>query len=125
MLEPTQVIDSFFSHLPSKTFAVGEVIFREGEKGDRMYAIMSGEVELIKNGKVVEVISAHDIFGEGTFVQPGGERATTARASKECQIVELNREKFLFLVQETPFFALDVIRSLSSRLRKIKRNQSV
>ena len=124
MLEPTQVIDSFFNHLPSKTFAIGDCIFREGERGDKMYAIMSGEVELIKNGKVMEVISEDDIFGEGSFVQPGGNRATTALASQECQIVELDRKKFLFLVQETPLFALEVIKSLSSRLRKIKQNQS-
>ena len=51
MLESTQLIDSFFHHLPRQTFVAGEVIFREGEKGHKMYAIMSGEVELIKNGK--------------------------------------------------------------------------
>ena len=125
MLESTQLIDSFFNHLPSKKFAVGDVIFHEGEQGDRMYAIMSGEVELIKKGKIVETISERDVFGEGIFVQPGHERATTAIVSKECQIVELDREKFLFLVQETPFFALEMIRSLSSRLRKIKQNHQL
>ena len=34
----------------------------------------------------------------------------------------LDEERFLFVVQETPMFALDVIRSYSDRLRRLKRS---
>jgi CRP-like cAMP-binding protein len=52
------------------------------------------------------------------LVQLNHTRFTTAIAKTDSQIAELNREKFLFLLQETPLFALDIVRSLSSRLDK-------
>jgi CRP-like cAMP-binding protein len=118
MLEPSEVINLFFKHLEIKNISAGEVIFREGEKGDRMFALMEGEVELFIDDKVVETIDDHDVFGEGALVQLNHTRFTTAIAKTDSQIAELNREKFLFLLQETPLFALDIVRSLSSRLDK-------
>ncbi|GAB4309415.1 MAG: hypothetical protein Kow0091_15160 [Geminocystis sp.] len=120
MLEPSEVVDLFFNHLPVKTFQPGEVIFRQGEKGNCMFALMSGEVELRKDDQVVETIHQHDVFGEGALVQPEHNRCTTAIALTECKIAELNRERFLFLLQETPLFSLEIVRSLSNRLRKVK-----
>jgi CRP-like cAMP-binding protein len=121
MLEPSDVIDLFFNHLKTHDFSKGEVIFQEGEKGDKMFALMKGEVELWRNGKIVEIIELHDVFGEGVLVQPEQNRYTTAIAKTDCKLAELNKERFLFLLQETPLFALEIVRSLSSRLRKLKQ----
>ncbi len=122
MLEPSDVIDLFFNHLKTKTVKAGEVIFTEGDKGEITYALMSGEVELSKNGKVMETIEKHDIFGQGALVQPDHSRCTTATAKTDCEIAEINKERFLFLLQETPLFGLEVVRSLSTRLRKLKHS---
>lgn len=118
MLEPSEVINLFFEHLETKNISAGEVIFKKGEKGDRMFALMKGEVELFIDNKRVETIHQSDVFGEGALVQLNHTRFTTAIAKTDSQIAELNREKFLFLLQETPLFALEIIRSLSSRLYK-------
>ncbi len=120
MLEPGDVIDLFFNHIKTRTVSLGEVIFNEGEKGEVMYALIKGTVDLKVDEKVVETIYEHDVFGEGALVQLDHSRSSTAIARTECQIGELNKERFLFLVQETPIFALEVIRSLSTRLRKLK-----
>lgn len=82
---------------------------------------MEGEVELRKGDQLLETINEHDVFGEGALVQPEHTRGTTAIALTECKIAELNRERFLFLLQETPLFSLEIVRSLSSRLRKVKQ----
>ncbi len=121
MLEPSEVVDLFFNHLPVKTLQPGDVIFRQGEKGDKMFALMTGEVELRKNDQILETINEHDVFGEGALVQLEHTRYTTAIACTECQIAELNRERFLFLLQETPLFSLEIVRSFSNRLRKVKQ----
>lgn len=125
MLEPSDVIDLFFNHLKTHDFSAGEVIFKEGEKGDKMFALMKGEVELWRNGKVIETIEEHDVFGEGALVQLTHDRVTTAIAKTDCKLAELNKERFLFLLQETPLFALEIVRSLSSRLRKLKQKTSI
>jgi CRP-like cAMP-binding protein len=125
MLEPSDVIDLFFNHLKTHHFSAGEVIFRATEKGDKMFALMKGEVELWLNDQVVETIHEHDVFGEGALVQLDHSRVTTAIAKTDCQLAELNKERFLFLLQETPLFALEIVRSLSTRLRKVKHKNSI
>lgn len=124
MLEPSDVIDLFFNHLKTHQVKAGDVIFTQGEKGEIMFALMKGEVELKMEDKVLETIHQHDIFGEGALVQTDHLRYTTAVAKTDCQLAELNRERFMFLIQETPLFALEVIRSLSSRTRRLKVNLS-
>lgn len=125
MLDATEVIELFFKHLEIKNISAGEVIFRKEEKGDIMFALIEGEVELWLNDKVVETIHQHDVFGEGALVQLDHDRITTAIAKTDCQLAELNQERFLFLLQETPLFALEIVRSLSTRLRKIKQKTSI
>jgi CRP-like cAMP-binding protein len=125
MLEPSDVIDLFFNHLKTNSVSAGDVIFKAGEKGEKMFALMKGEVELWLNDQVVETIHEHDVFGEGALVQLEHIRVTTAIAKTDCQLAELNRERFLFLLQETPLFALEIVRSLSTRLRKVKQKISI
>ena len=85
-----------------------------------MYGIIFGEVEMCLNGKVVETIKEGDIFGQGALVHQDHKRASTAIAKTECQLAFLNREHFLFAVQQTPMFALEVMRSYSDRFRRLK-----
>ena len=120
MLEPSDVVQLFFNHLKTRTVKPGTVIFTEGERGDTAYALITGEIELTIEGKFIETITEHDVFGEGALVQPNHNRFTTATAKTESQLAELNQERFMFLLQETPLFALEIVRSLSTRLRKLK-----
>jgi CRP-like cAMP-binding protein len=47
-------------------------------------------------------------------------RFGTAVAMTECRLLEMNREKFMFAVQETPMFALELMASVDERLRQLK-----
>jgi CRP/FNR family cyclic AMP-dependent transcriptional regulator len=102
---------------PAK-FAAGDVIFAEGDKGAiRMCVIRSGEVEIERDGKVVETLSSGGIFGEMALID-GSPRAATARAKTACEVAPVTEKSFLFLVHETPFFAIAVMRTLAERLRR-------
>ena len=94
----------------------GEVIFEEGQDGDRMYVVRHGEVEILRGDKVVETISGGGMFGEMALID-GSKRSATARAKTECELVPVDEKTFVFLVHETPYFALDVMRLLADRLR--------
>lgn len=122
MLDPARTVSIFQKQPEPMSFLAGEVIFEEGKFGDVMYGIIEGEVELFVNGKVVETIKQGDVFGEGALVHQEHTRASTAIAKTECKLADLDQERFLFAVQETPMFALDVIRSYSDRLRRLKRS---
>jgi CRP/FNR family transcriptional regulator, cyclic AMP receptor protein len=103
--------------LPPATFQPGETIFAEGDKGDKMYVVRSGEVEIERDGRVVEHLSSGGIFGEMALID-GSPRAATARAKTACEVAPITEKTFLFLVHETPFFAIAVMRALANRLRR-------
>lgn len=120
MLQPAQTINLFQKHAESITFSAGETIFEIGQKGKCMYGVMEGEVNMIVGGKIIETIEPGDVFGEGALVQPDGTRASTAIAKTDCKLACMNEKHFLFAIQETPLFALQIIRSYSTRLRRLK-----
>jgi CRP/FNR family cyclic AMP-dependent transcriptional regulator len=102
---------------PPVRFAPGDVIFGEGDAGDKMFVIRSGEVVIEKGGKVIETLSPGSIFGEMALID-GSPRSATARAKTACEVAPITEKSFLFLVHETPFFAIAVMRTLADRLRR-------
>jgi CRP-like cAMP-binding protein len=100
---------------PPARFASGDIIFAEGDKGDKMYVIRAGEVEIERTAK--STMSSAGIFGEMALID-GSPRAATARAKTACEVAPITEKSFLFLVHETPFFAIAVMRTLAERLRR-------
>jgi CRP-like cAMP-binding protein len=103
-----------------ESYAAGEAIFREGDPGECMYCVKTGVVEVVAGGRVLETLEAGHVFGEMALVdnQP---RSATARAKTDCQVVPIDEKTFFFLVQQTPNFALQLMRVLSERLRQTTR----
>lgn len=121
MLSPVETIQILQKQSDSKSYAAGEVIFAQDESGSEMYGVLEGQVELQIDGQVVETIEAGDVFGEGALVHSDGKRYSTAIAKTDCKLLPLNKEHFLFAIQETPMFALEVMRSYSDRIRRLKK----
>lgn len=121
MADPARTVSIFHKADAPLFKKTDEIIFAEGESGEVMYGLLMGKVDLCVKGKVVETIHAGDVFGEGALVQPSGERASTAIARCDCSLVYLNQERFLFAIQNTPMFAIEVMRSYSNRLRHLKQ----
>ena len=121
MLQPAETVNLFVKQ-PEQHYAAGQVVFEEGKFGDVMFGILQGEIELWVNGKVVETLIAGDVFGEGALVQPDRTRASTAIAKTDCLLAIMDQSRFLFAVQQTPMFALEVLKSYSDRLRRMKRS---
>jgi CRP/FNR family cyclic AMP-dependent transcriptional regulator len=103
---------------PLGSFAPGDAIFTQGEKGDKMYVVCSGEVDIELNGKVIETIGEGGTFGEMALID-GSARTATARAKSACQVAPITEKTFVVLVDDMPFFALTVMRSLVDRLRRM------
>ncbi len=100
----------------SRTVPAGAVIFEEGDAGQEMFGVISGEVELrLRNGRVL-ILGPDDIFGEMALVD-SSPRSATAVAVAETTLAVVDRRRFLFLVGETPSFALQVMSNLAERLR--------
>ena len=101
-------------------FPAGATIFNEGEPGKTMYIIKEGQVELRVHGKVVETLGPEEFFGEMALVE-NEPRSATAIALTDVRLSPITERQFLFLVQETPFFSLRIMKAMSHRLRKIDK----
>jgi CRP/FNR family cyclic AMP-dependent transcriptional regulator len=99
----------------------GALIFRAGEAGDCMFGLLTGTVELTWNdGRNHEILEAGEVFGAGALVTQDHRRYGNARALTPCRLLVMNREKFLFAVQESPMFAIELLASIDQRLRDLK-----
>lgn len=120
MLEPATIVKNFQKIPEPRKISQGENIFIEGENGNLMYGIIEGQVEFLVEDKIVETLTKGDIFGIGALVHKDQIRASTARAKTDCIVAEIDQERFMFLVQQTPMFALLALQSYSDRLRHLK-----
>lgn len=98
--------------------SAGHVVFYAGDAGDCMYAVIGGEVDIIVNGNVIETVGAGGIFGEMALVEDKP-RSANAIVKSDAKLVVVNRNRFLFMVQQTPFFALQLVGIVTERLRRI------
>ena len=119
MLSPVLTVSIFQKQSDPKVFSAGKVIFEEGQTGDEMYGILEGEVDILVNGKIVETIETGEVFDVGVLVGVKN-RTYTAIAKVDSKLVFLNEEEFLFAVQETPMFAVEVMKSYSKRLSRLQ-----
>jgi CRP-like cAMP-binding protein len=96
----------------------GEVVFAAGDGGEQMFGVVSGAIELSKDGRVVGRVEPGGTFGELAIIDKAP-RSLTATAVEPSQIAVIDRHTFLFLVHETPMFAIQVMQALAARIRDL------
>lgn len=109
-------ISLFKNSKDTSTYKAGDVIFNTGQSGDRMYVVVEGEVDIKLGDRVVQTLVEEEFFGEMGIID-NSPRSATAVAKTDCRLAEIDQRKFTFLVQQTPFFALQVMKGMADRLR--------
>jgi CRP-like cAMP-binding protein len=106
----------FYNAKSFKDVPAGTVIFAEGASGAEMFGIVEGEVEVrLPNGEVRR-LGPDDTFGEMAIID-SSPRSATVVAVTDTKLAVLDRHRFFFLFQETPIFALQVMSTITERLR--------
>ncbi len=109
-----------FSEDPNaEAFAAGAAIFREGDIGHEMYIIQAGEVEIFLKDQVFDCFGKGEALGEMALINPGYPRSASAIAKTDCRLVKIDQKRFTFLVQQTPYFAIEIMKTLAERLARI------
>jgi CRP/FNR family cyclic AMP-dependent transcriptional regulator len=122
-----------------REFLAGSIIIREGEPGDSMYIMVSGEVEITKSltlelnedtpkERVMIRLKAEDgvYFGEMSLLE-SDPRSATVTALSDCQLLELNQKDFQELTQHQPAMGVKLLLRLAQLLSRHlrKTNQDV
>ena len=109
-------IDIFKYEKNVESFAAGETVFKAGDEGHCMYVIQEGQVEVKVGNKLIQELGPGEVFGEMALVDESP-RSADVYAKTDCRLVPVDEDKFMAHVHRTPFFALQMMRLLSERLR--------
>ena len=105
----------------------GAVIVREGEPGECMYVVQAGQVEVIHEAGGHErrfgVISEGGFFGEMAIFETET-RSATVRALGDARVLKIDKKMLLRRIKEDPLLALNLVKTLSGRLREARREQT-
>jgi len=96
--------------------APGDFLFREGEKGEKMYVLLEGEIDIFFGDFVLETAGPGALLGEMALIDDSA-RTANAVAKSPARLAQIDRRRFHFLVQQTPHFATHVMKTLADRLR--------
>jgi CRP-like cAMP-binding protein len=107
--------------IETQAIRAGEIIFREGDKADQLFVIKSGHVSIQLGNRALADLPPNSIFGEMALIDDAP-RSATAIATTDVELVPISEKQFLFLVSQTPYFALKVMRVLARRLRTTSRS---
>ncbi len=106
------------------SFKAGDSIFKEGEEGRHMFIIKTGRVELRTGHLVIGTFVPGDIIGEMALVDQE-HRSAGATALSDCELVSIDNPRFQAMILETPDFAIEVMQTMSARLRNMNRETNV
>lgn len=98
-----------------ESFKAGETIFIKGSQGQKMYAVVTGEVEIRLGDQYLATAYENEIFGEMALVEKQ-DRIASAIAVKDSHVAVIDRERFEELMDNKEF-AMKVLHAVSSRLR--------
>jgi CRP/FNR family transcriptional regulator len=100
----------------------GEVICRQGDRGDSMYVVQHGRLIVLReeDGRAVVLreLTSGDIFGEMAIFEDQP-RSATVKAQGNAQVLTLDRQAFLRAVHQDPSMAYRILQMMSHRIRTL------
>jgi len=104
------------------TYAKGEVIFQEGEKGDSLYIVLKGQVKVClydEDGReyILAAIGKDGFFGELALIDELP-RSANVRTLEVSELLIIRRHDFTRLLMENPTITIAILKVLSRRLRE-------
>jgi CRP/FNR family cyclic AMP-dependent transcriptional regulator len=133
-----QEVEEILEISQERRFVNGEIITQEGERGDSMFILIDGNVEVSKTltmkleqgdfterEKILTRAKAEDnlVFGEIAMIDREN-RSASVVATTECILLEIKREDFLGLLDKIPDTGVKVLRRLAELLATRLRQSS-
>ena len=120
----TEIRSNLFKRDSAAEFMpAGQVVFAAGDPAvDVMFGVADGAVDIQLNGVTVETIGPGGTFGEIGLIdqQP---RSAAAVVRDDAHIVRITQRRFTTLVQQHPFFALEVMSTMVARIRRLSAHR--
>lgn len=101
-----------------EVYATNDIVFKEGDTGDKMYLIREGTVEVfyIKDGKeeIIRQLKEGEYFGEIALLSEG-KRTASIRALTHLKLVSVGRSNFHSLISNLPVVGQEFMKTFQKR----------
>jgi CRP-like cAMP-binding protein len=119
---PDPVLQRLASHARQVSFSPGQVIFKRGDDGYGLIAVLAGTVKISVQSErereiVLNLIGPNEVFGEIALLD-GRPRTADATAMTQCVLMTLDRRDFLAVLTSEPIMAVKLLEVISGRLRQ-------
>jgi CRP-like cAMP-binding protein len=116
------IVDSLVSRAVIRKVKKGAVLFRKGDPGTTLYAVLSGAVRISAPSRqgqdaIFNLIPSGEIFGEIALLD-GGARTADAVVIEDSELMLIERRDFVPLVRDNPELAMKLVEIVCTRLRK-------
>jgi CRP-like cAMP-binding protein len=117
-----EAADALSASLQESRLARGEVLFRQGDRGQHAYVVTEGKIKLGRTSSdgrenLLAVLGPGQMFGELSLFDPGP-RAATATAVTDCVLQGLSHGELLHWLTGRPDVAHGLLTQLAGRLRR-------
>lgn len=112
--------DLLSENMKNKHYAKGHVMYKQGQKGDHMYFINSGTIEVTTKDGTKARRTTGDFFGEGALLHPRAIRSATIQCVTPLHVIEISREYFEKYMKDSD----DVRNGLIEKDKTRKRNRA-
>ncbi|MCB9479828.1 MAG: protein kinase [Deltaproteobacteria bacterium] len=103
---------------PQSAFEMGQVLFYELDESDDVYVMLSGEVEVLRRGRLLaRNRDAGVVYGEMAALL-GNVRSATVRCRTTSEFAVLSRHQYLKLLKEHPDLAINAAQQIGARLTR-------
>ncbi|MDQ2691888.1 MAG: SpoIIE family protein phosphatase [Chloroflexota bacterium] len=118
---PPDELDRLVAELDVVNLNSGDILFREGDPGEHLYVVVTGELEILMapdtdDELLLNILYEGEYLGEMSLIQPGGHRTASARARGNVVLLSMNRQQFKDLVEHHPEMSAAMVNVLSQRL---------
>jgi len=119
--QSAEVVRAVLSQGQLLEFGPGQVVFRQGEEGDRLFVVKSGVLEVVatptdgSEPTVVAYLGTGEVIGELALLT-GSPRSATVRSPEHVVLFAVDKAVFLDLMEELPAFSRSLCVVLAKRL---------
>ena len=119
-------IQTLLPYMTRRNFRAGETLVRKGERADRLYYLVEGELEVTDFKKM---LNSGAMVGEIGVFAPNQQRTATIVCRTDCNVLELTESKAKQLYFQDRTFGFAVLQLIISRLiennERLKQTETV
>lgn len=106
-----------------KRYEPRDVVVQQSDPGGELFLIVQGHLKVVSAGAdgrdtALGIMGPGEVFGEIPLLD-GGPRSATVAALEHCELLMIRREPFLHLLETSPKIAIELLRVLATRLRRL------